>query len=102
MAVAVLIATWCASHFVCVCVCVHKQSHCRGDSLGTGAVAWRPAAPSLVPPVSPAVYMTYIHHTALCARKASLNGEKTLKKNPHECINIPELQNQRTVSLMQN
>lgn len=57
MAVAVLIATWCASHFVpvcvCICVCVYKPSHCRGDSLDTAAVAWRPTAPSLVPPVSP-------------------------------------------------
>lgn len=56
MAAAVLIAMRCVCVCVClclcvlVCVCVPVGPH-RVDSPGSSTVVWRPAAPSLVPPV---------------------------------------------------
>ncbi len=77
MAVAVLIATWCASHFLCVHLCTQAKPlqrglpwywYCRLETCSTILSATS----------EPTVYMTYIHCGALCARKASLNEKKTV------------------------
>lgn len=78
VAVAVLIQARCVC--VCVHVCVPQCCRCRQETRGSilSATSDAPA------------HMTYIHGSALCARDASLNKQKTAK-NPHECTNIPEL-----------
>lgn len=110
MAVAVLIAAWCAkSVTVCVCVCINQPRHCRGGiplvavlslrdlQLHPSERRWAQCGCDLYSPC------------ARCARRASLKRERKKEentapwiKNPHECMNIPALHNQRTVSLMQN
>lgn len=76
MAVAVLIATWCASHFVCVRLCTQAKPLQMG-------LPWywycclETCSTILSATSEPTVYMTYIRCGALCARKASLNEKKT-------------------------
>lgn len=80
VAVAVLIPARCVCERLCVSMCLPWWCRCRLETRSSilSATSDAPA------------HMTYIHRGALCARDASLNKQKT-PKNPHECMNIPEL-----------
>lgn len=73
MAVAVLIAMWCASHFVRLCVCVFVRVCIQAKPLQRG-LPWycccrlETYSAILTAASEPTAYMTYIHCTAVCQK----------------------------------